>query len=253
MRVVSLVPSLTETLLEAGADVVGRTRFCVHPKDKVQHIPRVGGTKDWNLEKIRSLRPDLLVLDREENPKFMSEGHEIPWVATHVRSLSDMPETLALLNKALQLPSLLDLRERWERVMMGPQAPSSLEPSWDSFPGLLDWIQKPADEVREIVYMIWKDPWMGISSDTFIGSVLAHLGYKAYLKTYPVKYPELKLESFDPKTTLFLFSSEPYPFSRKLALLRELNVPSALVNGEFFSWFGVRSLRFLEECKKYRS
>lgn len=252
MRVVSLVPSLTETLLEAGADVVGRTRFCIHPKDKVQHIPRVGGTKDWNLEKIRSLRPDLLVLDREENPKFMSEEHEIPWVATHVRSLTDMPETLTRLNEVLQLPLLLDLRERWERVIKNPR-PSSLDSPWDSLPGVLEWIQKPEGAVREIVYLIWRDPWMGVSSDTFIGSMLAHLGYGAYLKAYPVKYPELKWEDFDPKATLFLFSSEPYPFGKKMTLLRELNVPSALVDGEVFSWFGVRSLHFLEQGKKYKA
>ncbi len=245
MRVVSLVPSWTETLIEAGVTVVGRTRFCIHPKDRVKDIPAVGGTKDWNWPEIQALGPDLIVLDREENPKFMAEQSEIPVVDTHVRSLADVAPNLSKLWQATQCEGLKPLISQWEQV-----AAMEAGRVWDGksdFPGLLEWGVRPTEPVRQVEYVIWRKPWMVVSRDTFIGSVLAAVGFAPYLKSYPQKYPEIDLAGGPEKSsTLLLFSSEPFPFARISKTLAQLGYPYAIVDGESFSWFGLRALRFLQ-------
>ncbi len=243
MRIVSLVPSWTETLIEAGVDVVGRTRFCIHPRAKVAGIPAVCGTKDWEWERLLALRPDLLVLDREENPKFMAEQSDIPFVDTHVTGLADVPGQLQKLAIELKAPRLLETTSRWTHLIQTPPLPA-----WDGqgdFPGLLEWGTRPLKPVRQIEYVIWKKPWMAVSKDTFIGSVLGHCGFESFVKTYPTKYPSIELTGGDVET-LLLFSSEPFPFAKIFKTLAQLNQPYALVDGESFSWFGLRTLRFLE-------
>jgi hypothetical protein len=244
MRIVSLVPSWTETLIENGCEVVGRTRFCIHPKVPVKSIPIVGGTKDWHWERILALKPDVLVLDREENPKFMADQTEIPVVDTHVQSITDLPREVLKLSKVCPSGRLDEMALAWEKVL-------ALKPlsRWDGesdFPGLLEWGRTPGTEIKRIEYVIWKEPWMGVSKDTFIGSVLEHCGFKRLVPQYAVKYPKLELNDAEKESTLLLFSSEPFPFLRIKNSLAELGYPFALVNGESFSWFGVRSLRFLE-------
>lgn len=244
MKVVSLVPSWTETLVEAGVDVVGRTRFCLHPHEKVKAIPVVGGTKDWNLEKIKALNPDLLILDREENPKFMGEAG-IPFLATHVTCVEDMPKALGELSSTLGIPKLNALSLEWTAMIK-----RSARPRWDQsqeLPSLIEWGIKPTQKIEKIIYVIWKDPWMVVSKDTFIGSMLKYLGMENLIQTYSEKYPKLDLQSEPAKeSTLLLFSSEPYPFLKKREGLSELGFPYAFVNGENLSWFGIRSLRFLQ-------
>ena len=100
--------------------------------------------------------------------------------------------------------------------------------------------------VSQVLYVIWKDPWMGVSRDTFIGSVLDRFWWGGLLPVFPVKYPELELTKYDPARTLLLFSSEPYPFLKRRAELDGLGFPYAFVDGESLSWFGVRTLAFLE-------
>jgi hypothetical protein len=102
MRVISLVPSLTETLVEAGVNVVGRTRFCVHPKDKVAAIPVIGGTKDLKQELIERLKPDLVVMDKEENTREMAEKLKFKIHATHVDSVLSLQSTFLDLSRILQ-------------------------------------------------------------------------------------------------------------------------------------------------------
>jgi hypothetical protein len=243
MRVVSLVPSWTETLLECGVEVVGRTRFCIHPAPRVRSIPVIGGTKDWDLKAIAELKPDLVVLDREENPKSMSEESQWPWLATHVASCEDLPRELALLQAKIPTADFRFVIERWERVLREPKLSR-----WNGgdFPGLIEWGQKPKSEIEKIVYVIWKNPWMAVSKKTFIGSVLERCGLGTV--EFSKKYPEFLMSDFTATNTLFLFSSEPFPFLKQKRSLEELGVPYAIVNGESFSWFGIRSLKFLEEA-----
>jgi len=240
MRVVSLVPSWTETLLEAGVEVVGRTRFCLHPAAGVAGVAKVGGTKDWQWPKILALKPDLLLLDREENPKSMSEQNEIPYFATHVTSIHDMPGALRELGEILKKPVFNEWAEEWSQVLARPVK--------SEMPGVLEWGRKPNFLINQVLYLIWKDPWMAVGPSTFIDSVLKHVG----LNPVPLsaKYPAVDLEKFDRDKTLLLFSSEPYPFLKRREGLQDLGFPYAFVNGESFSWFGLRTLRFLQSLTK---
>ena len=106
MRIISMVPSWTETLLECGENIVGRTRFCVHPKETVESIPCVGGTKDIDWEKIKSLNADFLVLDAEENPKKFLEDSPIPCIATHIENVANVATALRNLNAHLKNPKI---------------------------------------------------------------------------------------------------------------------------------------------------
>jgi iron complex transport system substrate-binding protein len=247
MRVVSLVPSWTETLLHAGVNVAGRTRFCVHPREKVAQIPTIGGTKDWDFERIRELKPDLIILDKEENPKFMGEQDEFPVLATHVESISSVTGALAQMAIRLNNSELGNLGARWEQIAQWQGLPR-----WQAgsgIPGLIEWGREPSGPVRSIIYVIWRNPWMTVSKATFIGSVLDKCGIGAFVRDFPTKYPEFDLSTYPPAETMLLFSSEPYPFLRKKAVLNPVSNPYAFVDGECFSWFGVRSLAFLEKLK----
>ncbi len=200
----------------------------------------MGGTKDWNLEKVQGAAPDLVVLDQEENPLAMAEAG-LPYWASHVRGIASMPEALSDLSERLENPPLASLSARWQRVVERPVGVENLE----ALPGVVEWGRRPRGEVEHVVYVIWKDPWMAVGPETFIGSVLSHLGLSVYPFDKP--YPQVELEAF-PDNTLLLFSSEPYPFLRKREGLDRLKTPYAFVDGESFSWFGVRSLRFLESA-----
>jgi hypothetical protein len=124
--------------------------------------------------------------------------------------------------------------------------------SWQDLPGVIEWIRPPADPaIGPFAYLIWQDPWMGIGPGTFIASMLTAVGLPAELlctsdslKGNP-KYPLIEPASL-PSNAVLLASSEPYPFHRKREALLALDRPAAIVDGEAFSWFGVRSLSFLE-------
>lgn len=245
MRVVSMVPSWTETLIEAGVNVVGRTRFCIHPVGQISTIPAVGGTKDWNWEKILQLKPDLIILDKEENPLLMAQQQEIPFIATHVTSVTDMPKQLMYLSEHLNNSKLSELSQDWKKLIDKPVLKQNVNDL--NIPALIQWGQKPDGTIKKIIYIIWKNPWMTVSADTFIGSVLSYSGLKELLPTYANKYPQIDLDNIAEKqSTLLLFSSEPFPFIKKAEGLKELGFPYGFVDGESLSWFGIRSLRYLQ-------
>lgn len=245
MRVVSLVPSWTETLVECGVEVVGRTRYCVHPA-AVKGIPVVGGTKDLSLSAVEALKPDLLLVDKEENLPWMAEGRGWKTHVTHVGTASDLRGELNRLGSLLGNEKLIALAEEWEQELARPYADGRRV---SQMPGVLEWIREPTSEPAQLLYLIWREPWMVVDRATFAGSLLTHLGYGSLLPGFPVRYPKLDLSTFDPDRTLLLFSSEPYPFGRKRAEIRELGFPAALVDGEAYSWFGIRSLRFLQRSR----
>lgn len=247
MRVVSLVPSLTETLLEAGANVVGRTRYCVHPRPRVSDLPVVGGTKDLDFDRLAALRPDLLVLDREENLPWMKAKAPCAVHVFHATGVEAMAEETRRLAEAVGGAPALKLREqavRWDRVRGRPP----LTWSWDLIPGEMRR-SGPRRPWNRLLYLIWKKPWMSVSTETFIGSVFERLGASEFWPEFPVKYPEIELADFDPETTLLLLSSEPFPFAKKWDELEALPHTRVLVDGEPFSWFGVRSLEFMESAR----
>ena len=248
MRVVSMVPSWTETLLECGCDVVGRTRFCIHPA-QAREIQVVGGTKAIDWDKVRALAPDLLLLDREENTRAMWEESPVEVLATHVTAVDDLAPELERIAGRLESPALRDVASRWLRI--ADRTPDMLA-SWEELPGVIEWIRRPSDPTPgPFAYLIWRDPWMAIGPGTFIASMLATIGLPQALlhptttpagnPKYPVVDPDLL-----PRDAVLLASSEPYPFHRKREALLALERPVAIVDGESFSWFGVRSLAFVE-------
>lgn len=237
MKVVSFVPSLTETLIECGVEVVGRTRYCIHPSDKVKNIAIVGGTKDVNWEKVKALSPDFVLFDREENLKEMAEASPFPVLDTHVSSLESLGNEIEKLGLALNNSKL---------KLLAAEA-RALKALHQEVP-ILKWLTSPPKEIKKIVYMIWKNPWMAVSRETYIGSVLEMIGHE--LETFETKYPKIELEKYDRETTLLLFSSEPFPFEKHSQEITELGYPSALVDGELYSWFGIRSIRFLQSLKE---
>ncbi len=232
MRVICAVPSLTETLIEAGVSVVGRTRFCIHPSSKVKSIPVVGGTKDIDWEKVENLKADVLVLDKEENPKSFADDSPISFLPVHIQNIQTCTEGLRLLAENLNSTELEKFAERF----------ASVKPMKVELDRYVEWIHKPSKSPGLLEYIIWKDPIMAVSQNTFIGDVLRYLGQEITL--HENKYPKLP-DVLDSHTT-YLFSSEPFPFAKHKSWIREQNVNAGLVDGESFSWFGIRSLRFLE-------
>lgn len=244
MRIVSLVPSWTETLIKAGIEVVGRTSFCIHPSSSVADIQGVGGTKKVNWDKIQKLKPNYVLMDVEENTKEMADECPFPILTTHIRSINDVSVACKELSSTLRNLELKKLADRWEKVSEHPGLSRSLEKL--PMPGMLEDLV-PFSGQKRILYIIWKEPWMAICKDTFIGSVLEKLGYASYLEKLECKYPQIKLEDYSPQDYYLVFSSEPFPFQKKSEELKKLGYASCIVDGESYSWFGIRTLMFLEE------
>jgi hypothetical protein len=240
MRVVSLVPSLTETLLECGVEVVGRTRFCIHPADRLADIPAVGGTKEVNWQRCLALAPDIVVMDREENTLEMAKSCPVPWVATHITSVDDVGRELDVLADRLCSDPLAEMAADWRAL--AAKAVGRLS-SLDSIPGETARIGQP-ERCTRVEYLIWRDPWMTVGRHTFIGSMLERVGLGDYLDLSQENYPQLPTEP-PHADTCYLLSSEPYPFERYLEELQAAGFNGVLVDGEFYSWFGVRSYRAL--------
>jgi ABC-type Fe3+-hydroxamate transport system substrate-binding protein len=211
-RVVSLVPSATETLLALGADVVACTRFCEQPE-----MRHVGGTKNPDIAAIVALRPDLVVLDEEENRREDADALAAAGVSqlvTSVRSVDDAISAVGVLAAGA-----------------GVAAPALQLPA-----------ARPPAERRALV-PIWRRPWMSINADTYGASALAHVGVELVTATVPDRYPTIELATVD-APDLVLVPSEPYAFAD--AHVDELRraFPDALVeriDGQDLFWWGTRT------------
>lgn len=229
-RIISLVPSQTELLhdLGLGDRVVGITKFCIHPEEWFRSKARVGGTKKVDLEKVRALKPDLIIGNKEENTQADIEAlaREFPVWISDIRTLDDA----------------LDMVRRIGALTgTGARAEAIAQRIADGFADL-----KPLASPLSVAYLIWRDPWMAAGAGTFIDDMLRRCGFTNACAALPGRYPELtpaQLAAADPD--ILLLSSEPYPF-RELHV-SELNmicpgVPVHLVDGEAFSWYGTRLL-----------
>lgn len=237
-RIVSLVPSLTELLCELGlADsMVGRTGFCVHPRDIVRRIPKVGGTKTVNLEKIRSLEPTHVVLNMDENRK-----EDADTLARFVPNLVVTHPLAPLENLALyrQFGSVFG-REREAEALCA------------RFQAAFDAAAAARLPERRVLYLIWKDPWMTVSPDTYISRTLAVFGLRTVPEAVVKRYPEIEdLRGVD--ADLVLLSSEPYRFREKHVdeVARLTGRPTLLVDGEMTSWYGPRAIAGLAYLRDF--
>jgi len=231
MRIVSLVPSQTELLYYLGldAEVVGQTLFCIHPAEQHQSKPRIGGTKKLNIDKIRALQPDLIIGNKEENERSQIEvlEKEFPVWMSDITSLDD---ALVMIE---QIGTLVNQHSR---------ATDLAQTIRSQFAAL-----QLSTQPLHVLYLIWREPWMGAAHDTFIGYVLQAAGWQNVLQAPRYqRYPQLNasdIASLDPD--IIMLSSEPYPFKEQH--LRELKMISPgsrvlLVDGELFSWYGSRLL-----------
>lgn len=229
MRIVSLVPSLTELVCELGlaGNLVGRTGFCIHPEAVVRGVPKVGGTKSVNLEKIRSLAPTHVILNKDENSKETAEALAafVPnLVITHPLAPED--------NLALY---------RQLGVAFGKEREA--ETLCTRFASALQTAKNRKYPERKVLYIIWKDPWMTVSRNTYISRTLAVFGMQTLPAEAGERYPKLaslRLDGID----FVLLSSEPYRFGEEhLVEVSQLaGKPAFLVDGEMTSWYGPRAI-----------
>jgi ABC-type Fe3+-hydroxamate transport system substrate-binding protein len=227
-RIISLVPSQTEFLYALGldAEVVGITRFCVHPKSWFRSKARIGGTKQLHIDQILALQPDLIIANKEENTEeqVLALASELPVWVSDVASLDD----------ALQM--MLCIGEITGRL---PKAQEICTAIGSAFAAL-----QPA-ALLKTAYLIWQSPYMTVGGDTFIHDMLGRCGLINVFRDN-LRYPQISLEQLrDSGIELLLLSSEPYPFKTSdMALLQEIlpGVRIMLVDGEYFSWYGSRLL-----------
>jgi len=235
-RIVSLVPSLTELLCDLGLAgcLVGRTGFCIHPADTVRAIPKVGGTKDVNIEKIRRLAPTHLVvnIDENEKPAVDTLAAFIPSViVTHPLAPRDNPGLYRLLG------GIFNARPAAERLC------AAFEKEYAALAAL------PPQPVRTVLYCIWQDPWMTVSRDTYIARMLELVGMRQWQapgsgKRYPAfAWSQALADQVDE----VLLSTEPYRFTEAHvdAIENRTGKPARLVDGEMLSWYGSRAIEGL--------
>lgn len=239
-KVISLVPSWTETLLSAGIDVVGRTRFCIHPSDKITQVPSVGGTKNIKIEDIMRLQPDFVVMDKEENRLEMAEQLQregIQLVVSHVSSIRSAAEFLNHIGVLLKNTRLQEYSDRYMKFVGPAHRSVSRKKFWTQ----ICIRQNSEPDWDNMEYVIWKNPLMCIGRETFIEDVFSLIDV-SFGRTG--KYPVVSEDEL--KLRYALFSSEPYPFTREFDAWTEKGFRGALVDGEQVSWYGIRNLIFLE-------
>jgi ABC-type Fe3+-hydroxamate transport system substrate-binding protein len=250
LRIVSLVPSLTELVCELGLApyLVGRTGFCIHPQELVRSIPKVGGTKDINLQKIRALAPTHVILNRDENRLEDATALKafVPNVViTHPLTATD---NLALY---AQFGEVFSCQEKAQKLaeQFSAELAANRNAHWPTL---------------AVLYLIWRKPWMTVSPPTYIASMLAEVGLRVVgpwqegAAENEKRYPELsesQAVACNPKA--ILFSSEPYSFTPADFVATTQwappSVPRLMVDGEMLSWYGpkaIAGLRYLREFRK---
>ncbi|MDR9418478.1 helical backbone metal receptor [Gracilimonas sp.] len=237
-KIVCLVPSLTELLFDLGLEgqVIGRTRFCIHPENKVKEVEIVGGTKNPRLEKIIEMQPDIIIANKEENRK---EDIEIlrKYSKVHVTEIDTIQDALLTI---ANLGQLLGVEHKAQNLVEK-----------------IDYLLSKKPEAPELFvsYFIWKDPWMTIGKDTYIHDVLDAYNLKNVFRNL-IRYPKTTLEELSSlNPDVILLSSEPYPFKEKHeAEIREVCPASKieLVNGEWFSWYGSRMIEAFTALNSWR-
>lgn len=226
-RIISLVPSQTELLFDLDLDqeVIGITKFCIHPSSWFQSKQRVGGTKQVNLERVRSLKPDLIIGNKEENTQSDIEllVHEFPVWMSDIENLTDALEMIQQIG---------ELTHRSEKA-------NHLKQSIQSEFNQLAQFTHP-NIGKSVAYLIWKNPYMVAGKNTFIDSLFESIGLTNFFDD--IRYPTWDPDS-DKQPDLIFLSSEPYPFKEIDIAFFQKTFPSSkvqLVDGEYFSWYGSR-------------
>jgi ABC-type Fe3+-hydroxamate transport system substrate-binding protein len=226
-RIVSVVPSQTELLADLGLEeeVVGITKFCIHPDKWFRNKKRVGGTKNLNLEIIRSLKPDLILANKEENSRDQMEElqNEFPVWISDIKTLEDalmMIQSVGVLTNRVQNATELvqDIKSNFTNLAVSVN-------------------------LKKALYFIWHEPMMIAGSDTFISYMMKYAGFKNAAHSHQ-RYPELTKDEINAMQPQYiLLSSEPFPYRENHLEEYSTLFPQSeiiLVDGEFFSWYGSR-------------
>lgn len=236
-RIISLVPSQTELLVDLGLEesLLGITKFCVHPTHLRNEKEIVGGTKSVHLDKIKALNPDIILCNKEENTaKMVTELEKIAPI--HVSDMHSLEESYVLIE---QYGELFQVASKASVLI------ESIKQEHQKFQKII--ANKP---VKKVAYFIWKDPYMVAGGNTFIDYLLHENKFENVFHETS-RYPEVELKNL-PALDYILLSSEPFPFSEKHIKYFEDFVPKEkikFVDGEYFSWYGSR----LEKAFSYFS
>ena len=233
-KIISLVPSQTELLYDLGLDVeiVGITQFCIHPKEKYKEKIKVGGTKNIKIDKIRALKPDLIIANKEENSKEDIEAlaKEFPvWIsdiynlADSYKMITDIGELCNKESKAIEI--VKQIRSDFKQMIKAKHSPS-------------------------VAYIIWQKPMMSVNQNTFIHEMLLESGFHNVFKNHSDRYPEITAKELTEANPDYIFlSSEPYPFKENHLKEFGQKFPNSVIilaDGEMFSWYGSRLKKFGE-------
>lgn len=240
-RIVSLVPSLTELICDLGlaAALVGRTGFCVHPKEVLRGVPKIGGTKDVNLDAVRALRPTHLIADIDENRREQVEAMMtfVPQVVVvHPRTVDDNLALYALLGAI------------FHRI----DEAARLSADFCAAREVLAAAARPREAV---LYPIWRAPWMTVSRDTYIASMLAAAGWDTLPAESPVRFPLFEWNaSWLARVERVLLPSEPFVFTvrHEAEVIALSGKPVQRIDGEMVSWYGNRAVAGLRYLARLR-
>ncbi len=232
-RIISLVPSLTELLSDLGLEqeVIGITKFCVHPAKWFKSKTRIGGTKNVNIKKIYNLQPDLIIANKEENVKEQVEELAVDFnvFLTDINSLESALEAIrniGILTARSEQASILSLKLKAKFKKLKEHSLSSKK--------------------FKTAYLIWQNPYMAAGGDTFINDMMTYCGMQNVFSSLN-RYPETSLaELKNIGCELLLLSSEPYPFKEKHIPEISNQLPGTkimLADGEMFSWYGSRLIK----------
>ncbi len=229
-RIISLVPSQTELLYDLGLEdeVVGITKFCIHPEHWFRNKTRIGGTKDVKFDRVKALTPTLIIANKEENVKEQVEALA-SIAAIYTTDISTLEDAYHMMQ---EIGKLTNTSRKAEEIIRNIK---------DGFRMLSE--QLHPQTTKTCLYLIWKDPYMSVGGDTFIHDMMLHCKLENVVAN-ETRYPSITIErikSLAPE--IILLSSEPYPFKEKHIAELQKHLPDAIIlltDGEMFSWYGSR-------------
>lgn len=244
MRIVSLCPSLTELVYDLGAGdaLAGRTKFCIHPADRVEAVEKVGGTKNPKIDRIVELAPDLVLMNEEENRVEDAEALKAAGLRVH----SSMPRTAA------------DTAAMVRSIGIATQRSREAEPIAADIERRADRVRRDAVKYPPVRYacLIWREPIMTVNDDTFIAGLLSLPGGDNVFAARDDRYPVISAQELHDADPLRVFlPNEPFPFQDKHAdeLAAQSGLPRdrfRLADGELLSWHGSRTPRGIDYAEK---